>query len=128
MTFSAGFKAMLARDVWASSDVAAVETPEDAGLRREDGWGIAYEQIGSGKYPERAVFNNNLQELSAAFADIATQGVPRWSADLDYEPTDSAACFVTTTTGLHVTFTNSGPGYGNATDPDAVGQIMWRRY
>ena len=33
-----------------------------------------------------------------------------------------------TDTGIHVSGEISGPGSGNATDPDDTGQTIWRRY
>ena len=43
--------------MWASASSADRETIEDTGGTRADGWVVAYEQIGSGKQPERTVFN-----------------------------------------------------------------------
>ena len=121
------FKDILSDGAWAR-DGAFRETPEDAGIDRGDGWTVAYEQIGSGSLPERDVFNQRDYELDSGLIDIAAMGVPEWDADLDYTPAADAACFVTTSTGLHVTRMNTGPTYSNATDPDTPNQQVWRRY
>ena len=52
--------------------------------------------------------------------------MPAWDTAIDYTPASDAACFVTTATGLHITRTNTGPTYGNSTDPDASGQTLWQ--
>ena len=54
---STGYKDLIAGGVWASASGADRETIEDTGGARADGWPVAYEQIGSGKEPERTVFN-----------------------------------------------------------------------
>ena len=79
------------------------ETIEDTGGARADGWTVAYEQIGSGKQPERTVFNELEHEYTSALIDIAATGVPAWDTAIDYTPASDAACFVTTATGLHLT-------------------------
>lgn len=125
---SQGYKDLIDDGVWASSAGADRETPTDAGITRANGYPIAYEQIGSGKTPERTVINQRFHEWYSAFIDFAATGVPAWDTDVDYTPASDAACFVTTATGLHLTRTNTGPAYGNATDPDASGQAVWRLY
>ena len=118
----------LAAGVWASGADADRQTPEDAGLVREDGFPVGYEQPGSGDSPEREVFNQRGLEHDAALVDIAATGVPAWDVEVDYRPVADAACFVTTPTGLHLTRVDTGPTFGNATDPDAPGQTVWRPY
>ena len=76
----------------------------------------------------RTGFNQREYELTSALIDFAATGVPAWDAEVDYTPANDAACFVTTTTGLHLTTTATGPATGNATDPDAQNQAIWRRY
>ena len=124
---SQGFKDILSDGAWAAASGADKLDPTDFGLTRADGFPVAYEQIGSGKEPvEREVFNEREYEFTASLIDIAAHGpVPEWDVEVDYTPASDAACFVTTSTGLHVTRMNTGPTYGNATDPDASGQAVW---
>ena len=42
------YKDLLTGGVWARSNVADRELPEEVGLNRADGWPVAYEQQGSG--------------------------------------------------------------------------------
>ena len=51
------------------------QDPEEAGLDRAAGWTVAYEQAGSGNYPERLVFNQLLRELSGLFQEALGAGV-----------------------------------------------------
>ena len=64
--FNQGYKDLLTGGLWASSDVADRELPEEVGLTRADGWTVAYEQQGSGSEPERTIFNQLLYELWSA--------------------------------------------------------------
>ena len=98
--------------------------PEEKGLVRSDGWPVAYEQLHTGKFPEFDVFNQLVFEAGSAVTDIVSAGVLPWTPDVDYV----APCFAMTTSGLHVAFEDSGPGTGNATDPDTLGQTVWRLY
>ena len=123
---SAGTKALVADGPWARTGNR--RTPEDAGIDRAEGWTEAYEQRGSGKLPEAAVTNQRRYEHEDAFIHVVARGVPAWSADLDYEPSADAHCFVTTSTGLWVSSVASGPTNGGAVNPDAPGQTTWRRY
>ena len=109
-------------ELWASSGDR--EDPEDVGLTRADGWTVAYEQIGSGSEPERAVFNQLFRELSGWAIDRLRQGIPSWDIEVDY----IHPAFTTTASGVWVSTADSGPGSGNATDPDDSGQTLWRRY
>ena len=123
------FKTLLGKDIWASSADAATALPEDVGLTREDGWGIAYEQKGSGKFPERTVWNRLFLEITAALRDIADYGGPiLWNAEVNYSPTGGDAAFALTATGLHRTFTPTGPNTGNPVDPDSPGQTVWSKF
>ena len=105
-----------------------METPEDLGITRANGYPVSYEQIASGNEPERTGWNQREHEWTSALIDIAAMGVPAWDVEVDYTPASDAACFVTTATGLHLTRTNTGPVYGNATDPDDSTQTIWRLY
>ena len=122
------FRDLLAAGVWASSASALKDPPEDHGLDRSHGWGIAHEQVGSEELPELEVFNQQHYEIGSALRDIAAQGVLAWDPDLDYVPTAEAHCFVTTVAGLWVSGVPSGPGRGGAVDPETEAQTTWRRY
>ena len=120
---SQGYQDILDDGEWATSGDR--DLPGDVGITRADGWPVAYEQIGSGSTPERPIFNELMFETWSALIDIANTGVPAWDTDVDYTPATDAHCFVTTATGLWRTNTATGPGTGNATDPDAAGQTVW---
>lgn len=61
-----------------------VQTPEDAGLDRAEGWPVAYSQPG-GSVPTRVVFNQMFRELSALAVELNTFGAGlAWDATLDY--------------------------------------------
>lgn len=110
-------------NLWA--DTGDREDPEDVGIARATGWPVSYEQIGSGSEPERTVFNQRFRELDGWASDRIRMGIPQWDIEVDY----LHPAFVTTSSGLHVTRSgNTGPTYGNATDPDADAQTVWRRY
>lgn len=128
MAISQATKDLVADGVWARSAGAARAEPEDFGLDEAEGWPLPYEQVGSGKEPEREVFNELHHRISAGIIDTVHYGVPAWDAEVNYQPTADAHCFVTTASGLHVTDQGTGPMFGNATDPDASGQTIWRRY
>ena len=125
---SDGYKDILSDGAWANGAGHNRELPEDEGMTRANGWPVAFEQIGSGLTPQRKVFNQRDYETDSALIDIAAMGVPAWDVEIDYIPATNTACFVTTDTGLHLTFTNTGPSFSNATDPDASGQAVWRLY
>ena len=124
MPVAAGTKELLNRPLWASSQTAQRTPPTELGLTRSDGWPVAYEQALTGKTVERDLCNQHLHELGAAYRDIASMGVLAWDGDVDY----AAGAFASTATGLHVSRVASGPGSGNATDPDSPGQTVWRVY
>ena len=109
--------------LWA--DTGDRTDPDDLGLSRTTGWPVAYEQIGSGFEPERAVFNQRLRELDGAFADEMRYGIGPWDAAIDYyrhaRVTDSASRKMIATVA-------TGPATGNATDPAAAGQTVWRPF
>ena len=125
---SGPYKELITGGAWARDADDERETPEAAGLTRDRGWPLPYEQIGANAEPEREVFNQREYELTSALIDFAATGVPAWDAAVDYTPASDAACFVTTPAGLHLTNTATGPATGNATDPDSAGQTIWRRF
>ena len=110
--------------VWASGDDAERESPEDAGIDREEGWGLPYEQPGSGALPEREVWNQRWRELDGAFAEEMRYGVPRWDAGVDY----AQGAFANVDGVLRVALAPTGPATGNPTDPESPGQQVWRIY
>ena len=126
MALSAGTRSLAAAGVWAEDGDR--QSAEDADVDRAQGWDQRYEQIDSGRLPERAVWNGRDWEQESALFDILLAGVPAWDPDVDYQPTDEAHCFVTTATGLHVSLRASGPGLGGPVDPDGDGQDAWRVY
>ena len=128
MAISDATKALIADGIWASSEAADRETPENLGIRRIDGWTVAYEQPGSGREPERTLFNEQGFEQESAIHDIVGFGVLAWDAGVDYVHDDTGHAFATTSTGLWVSERASGPARGNATNPDTPGQTVWRRY
>ena len=109
--------------LWA--DTGDRTDPEDLGLTRTTGWPVAYEQLGSGAEPERALFNQRFRELDGAFADEMRYGIGPWDADIDYHQharaTDSAGRKMIATVA-------TGPRSGNATDPAVAGQTVWRPF
>lgn len=110
-------------NLWA--DTGDREDPEDVGIARTTGWPVSYEQIGSGSEPERTVFNQLLRELNGWASDRMRMGIGQWDIEVDY----LHPAFATTSSGLWTTNgANTGPTYGNATDPDADDQTAWRRY
>ena len=62
--------------------------PESKGIDRSKGWDINYEQPGTGKYPERDVFNQMIRELQGAFQEHMLYGFPRWSSDVAWNRYD----------------------------------------
>ena len=98
--------------------------PEDVNITRSVGWDVRYEQIGSGFEPEREVFNQLLRELSGWANDEIVNGVPPWDADVDYPKW----AFVNTSSDMYIALVPTGPAAGNATDPLATGQTVWRSY
>ena len=100
------------------------ENPEEVGLDRAAGWPVQYEQIGSGFEPERTIYNQLLRELSAFFVDRLETGISQWDENVNY----LHPAYATTNEGLFTTLTDTGPRFGNPTDPTEVGQTIWRKY
>ena len=128
MAVSDAYKALLSAETWASSDAAFRTPPEDSGIDPEDGWDASHEQLGSGRYPTRGTFNWLFWLLFSALKDIAATGIPAWDSQVDYRPTADARSFVVTPTQIWWTDQETGPGFGNATDPDTPNQEIWRPY
>lgn len=66
---------------WASQ--GDVQTPEDRGLNRAEGWGPRYSQTG-GELPARRVFNQIIRELSAIGVELNSHGLLEWDATVEY--------------------------------------------
>ena len=128
MAVSQATKDLIADGIWASSDSAQRETFDELGIDRAIGYDAAYEQVGTGKFPERTGFNQMFHELTASFLDMFAYGIPAWDTDVDYLITTTTVPFVVTATGLWLALVNSGPDLGNATNPETAGQTVWRRY
>lgn len=128
MALSQPYKDLIADGEWASGDDAMRELPETAGIVRADGYGVAYEQLQSGRSVERAVMNQIIHEITSALIHLAHNGVPRWDAGTDYVPAAGEGCFALTDSGLWRTRVSTGPTFGNPTDPDSAGQTIWSLY
>ena len=70
--------------IWASGDTGDRTDPEDVGIERTEGWRLAYEQIGSGFEPERAMFNQKFREYDGLAVDVMRMGILFWDAEIDY--------------------------------------------
>ena len=113
---------------WASAPEAQRRDPEDYGIDRTEGWGVAYEQVG-GEEPEREVWNQKGREWDGFFGPRIVSGVPVWDERAQYRRTAEFASFVLGSDGfMHVALADSGPKTGNPTDPTTPGQTLWRRY
>lgn len=58
--------------------------PESVGINRLRGWDVRYEQHGTGKFPERSVFNQMLRELTGLYRGKMTWGVLPWGSTIAY--------------------------------------------
>ena len=112
--------------VWASDPMADREDPEDEGIARQQGFGVSYEQVGSGATPERVVFNQRFIEWDSFGTDVLRSNLPLpWDPNIDYV----AYAYVTGSNGrIYLTEVPSGPSSGNAVDPTSEGQEVWRIY
>ena len=108
--------------LWA--DTGDREDPEEHGISRDRGWTADYEQIGSGSEPERTVWNQLMRELTGFAVDRLTMGIATWDSGVSYQH----PAFAASVQGLHVSLENTGPNFGNATDPTEAGQTVWRLY
>ena len=111
-------------NIWASDPLASREEIEDLGIDWATGWTVAYEQIGSGKTPERTGWNQLLRALNGWASDRIRMGIPQWDAKVNYRK----FAFATTSQGIVVAKNANGPLLGNGVDPIAVGQTAWRLY
>ena len=108
--------------LWADSGER--EDPEDVDLVRVMGWPVSYEQIGSGKEPERTVVNQRFRELDGFASDVIHYGILPYDAEIDYYK----HAFVVAGGNVHVSLEPNGPATGNVTDPDDSDQSVWRIY
>ena len=110
---------------WASGIAADREDPSDVGIARTEGWNIPYEQIGSGKEPERTVFNQLLRELTGwAIDNMRFGGLHPYDPEINYH--QYARCRIGES--KFVALIANGPAHGNAESPVMAGQTVWRRY
>ena len=116
-------KKLLTAAAWA--DTGDRVDPEDEGIDRAKGWPVSYEQQGSGKFPERPVFNQLLREQSGFSQDVLRWGYLPWDAEVNY----AQYAFVIGADGeKYVSNVATGPATGNATNPTAAQQTVWRVY
>ena len=110
--------------LWA--DTGERQTPEEAGFSRQSGWPVAYEQIGTEKFPERLVFNQLLRELTGLFLEMIAYGVLSWDDGTNY----SHHAFALGSDGsIHRTLRDSGPDVeGGAVDPTTPNNDAWEIY
>ena len=105
------------------------ETPEDAGIDRELGFGVVFEQRGGRTVP-RLVFQQLFYEQSSFSTSMMVHGILPWDARVNYRH-DAARqehAFVVGSDGnIHISTAASGPALGNANDPVADG-TTWRPY
>ena len=99
--------------------------PTDSGLDPvldwDNGWPSTFSDA-DGNTPRRSVFQYLFNVITAAIVYFRDDGVPEWDAELDY-PLNS---FQKSSAGnLHRSMEATGPTLGNATDPTAVGQMIW---
>ena len=77
---STATRALLDGPVWASDPTegpANREDPEALGITRTTGYGLEYQQIGSGFYPSRRVLNQKLSRVGLGFRAQAAHGHSR---------------------------------------------------
>ena len=113
--------------IWASGPTADREDPSEYGITRNRGWGVAYEQVGSGLEPEREVYNQKFREVEGAFREkMRMGGCMRWDGDVNYY---QWARTIGSDGNKYYCLVATGPAHGNIQDPtlDAA-QAVWRLY
>ena len=111
--------------LWASGSSADRQDPVDAGITRTEGFDLGYEQIGSGDFPQRSIFNQKMREWDGWVSDfIRSGGVKPWDTRIDYY------IYARIAVGLskYVATVATGPATGNETDPATAGQAVWVLY
>ena len=101
------------------------QDPEDAGIDRTVGWDVSYEQIGSGNFPEREVFQELVFEITSAHVDRREQGLYSWDGEVDYL---HPVYVMGSDRILRRSLADSGPNSGGAIDPTTPGQTAWEVY
>ena len=105
--------------------LATAKTPRSTASRAIVGWTADYEQIGSGSEPERTVWNQLMRELTGVRGRPSHHGYRHLGQRaVSYQH----PAFAASDQGLHVSLENTGPNFGNATDPTEAGQTVWRLY
>ena len=110
-------------NLWADEASANRQDPEAAGIDRANGWDINYEQRGTGRYPERRVFNQLIRELQGAFREHMVFGFPRWDSGVDW----AQYSFITHGTNVYYATVNNGPSYPQQAEEPGTGEV-WRLY
>ena len=102
------------------------KNPDDAtlspALARADGWPASFSQA-SGDTPRREVVNQLFCEITSMLDEINTRGILEWSNAINY----AANAVVQAGGKLWRAGAATGPGAGNATNPETVGQQVWQR-
>ena len=114
-------------DSWASDATLGAENrtlPEDEGITRTRGFGIAYQQPGTGFFPQRTVFNQRYFEWDEGFKHKLVSGIPEWDSRINYF--QHAFCQIAGI--LYVALVENGPEIGNGADPTDASQTVWRVY
>ena len=120
--------ARLATNVsWASDATQGAgnrQLPEDANIRRTIGFGVAYQQPGTGFFPQRRVFNQRYFEWDEGFKHKLVLGIPDWDSRINY----FQHAFVQVGGILYVALVENGPEIGNGANPTDAAQAVWRLY
>ena len=116
--------------LWAGSADGAGHRSDPPSSLVSTGWHEQYSQPGGLVGPERTYFNELLHRLSALAVEIQTGGLPLlWSNQANYRHDADVSAFCMGNDGrMYVSLAPSGPRLGNATDPTASGQVVWRVY
>ena len=109
--------------LWADAAPSNRQSPEDAGIDRNFGWDVNYEQPGTGKYPERRVWNQMIRELQGAFREKIVFGLPRWAEDVNWRQDD----FVTHNLKIWYATLDHGPDHTTKGQEPGTG-AAWREY
>lgn len=107
-------------DLWSSTGQRM--DPEDVGLDRIVGWDISYVQVGGNK-PQRDVFNQLIYELSSLSLTVLSTGIMPWDASVSY--VHHAFC-VGSDGRIYITKEDTGPRFGNSSDPTL--KVLWEEY
>ena len=127
MTISDAAATLATSDSWASDATLGAQNrtlPEVHGINRRVGFSVAYQQPGTGFFPQRTVFNQRYYEWDEGFKHKILRGVPEWDERINY----FQHAFCNLNGILYVALVANGPEIGNAVSPDAPNNIVWRIY